>query len=167
MGILLHFPVNHRFRGLYRFLASLTGLYVLVFGIIGVVVGRGHSAFSRDHIIALGLRTNLAFAVLSIVVGLLVLVSLVIGRNWDHVLNLVAGLAFLVVGMFMLGLLNTTLNLLNYSVATCVVSFLVGLVLFTAGTYSRTGAQTPHQAADHADEAGKQRPMPRPNPAGA
>jgi uncharacterized membrane protein YczE len=166
MGILLHLPVNHRFRGLYRFLAFLTGLYVLVFGITGALASRGHSAFSRDHIVALGLRTNLAFGVLSIVVGLLVLAGLVIGRNVDHVLNLVAGLAFLVVGMFMLGLLNTTLNVLNYSVATCVVSFVVGLVLFTAGSYSRTGDEQPHQAPDHADQAGRQRPVPLTAPGG-
>ena len=30
MRMLLHLPVNHRLRGLYRFLAALTGLYVLV-----------------------------------------------------------------------------------------------------------------------------------------
>src|SRR5690348_4719759 len=166
MGILLHLPVNHRFRGLYRFLAFLTGLYLLVFGIAGMVVGRGHGAFSRDHIVALGLRTNLAFGVLSVAAGLLVLAGVVIGRNVDQLLNLVGGLAFLVVGMFMLGLLNTTLNVLNYSVATCVVSFVVGLVLFLAGTYTRTGDEHPHQAPDHADQAGKQRPVPLTAPGG-
>ena len=167
MGILLHLPVNHRFRGLYRFLAFLTALYVLAFGITGVLAGRGHSMFSRDHIVALGLRTNLAFGLLSIVVGLAVLVGLVVGRNWDHLLNVFGGLAFLVVGMFMLGLLNTTLNVLNYSVATCVVSFVIGLVLFSAGMYSRTGAQAPDQAADHADEVDRERRAARPKPATA
>jgi hypothetical protein len=164
MGILLHLPVNHRFRGLYRFLAFLTALYVFAFGIAGVLEGRGHSTFSRDHIVALGLRTNIAFGVLSIVVGLAVLVGLVVGRNWDHLLNVFGGLAFLIIGMLMLGLLNTTLNVLNYSVATCVVSFVIGLVLFSAGMYSRTGAETPDQAPDHADEVERQRRAARPNP---
>jgi hypothetical protein len=140
MRILLHLPVNHRLRPLYRFLAGLTGLYVLVFGIVGAVVSRGHGVFSRDHIYALGLRTNLAFAVLSLVVGVVVLIGVVVDHNLDHILNLFGGLVFMVAGMFMLGLLQTDLNLLNYTVSTCVVSFVIGLVLFTAGLYSRVGS---------------------------
>jgi hypothetical protein len=140
MRILLHLPINHRLRPLYRFLAGLTGLYVLVFGIVGAAVSRGHGVFARDNIYALGLRTNLAFSVLSIVVGAVVLVGVVVNHNWDHILNLFGGLAFLVAGMLMLGLLQTDLNLLNYTVSTCVVSFIIGMVLFTAGLYSRVGS---------------------------
>jgi len=137
--MLLHLPVNHRLRGAYRFLAGLTGLYVLAFGIVGLVVSRGHGVFARGHVEALGLRTNVAFSILSIVVGLVVLTGVVVGRNLDHYLNLFGGLAFLVVGMFMLGLLQTPLNVFNYTVSKCVVSFVIGLVLFTAGLYTRTG----------------------------
>ncbi len=148
MRILLHLPVNHRLRPLYRFLAGLTGLYVLVFGIVGAVVSRGHGLFARDHIYALGLRTNLAFSVLSIVVGIVVLIGVVVGHNWDHLLNLFGGLVFMVAGMFMLGLLQTNLNLLNYTVSTCVVSFVIGLVLFTAGLYCRVGSAQQDEAEE-------------------
>jgi hypothetical protein len=139
MRILLHLPISHRLRPLYRFLAALAGLYVLVFGIVGAVVSRGHAFFSRDHIYALGLRTNLAFSILSIVVGAIVLLGVIVGRNVDHILNLVGGMVFLLAGMFMLILLQTDLNLLNYTVSTSVASFVIGLVLSTAGMYSRVG----------------------------
>src|SRR6266581_4656307 len=102
MRMLLHLPTNHRYRGMYRFLAAVTGLYVLAFGVVGLAVSRGHGVFSRDDIKALGLRTNLAFSVLSIVVGAVVLVGIIVNHNWDQVLNLFGGLVFLVVGMFML-----------------------------------------------------------------
>jgi hypothetical protein len=148
MRILLHLPINHRLRPLYRFLAGLTGLYVLVFGIVGAVASRGHSFVSRDHIYALGLRTNLAFAILSIVVGAIVLLGVIFGRNVDHILNLVGGLVFMLAGMFMLILLQTDLNLLNYTVSTCVVSFVIGLVLFTAGLYSRVGSAEATEAEE-------------------
>jgi hypothetical protein len=148
MRMLLHLPVNHRYRGLYRFLAGLTGLYVLTFGIVGLAMSSGHGALSRDHVYALGLRTNAAFAVLSIVVGVVVLVGVAAGRNWSHLLNLLAGLAFLVVGMLMLTLLNTDLNVLNYTVATCVVSFIIGLVLLAAGLYTRVGTPEETQAQE-------------------
>jgi hypothetical protein len=139
MRMLLHLPTNHRYRGLYRFLAAVTGLYVLAFGVVGLAVSWGHGVFSRDDMKALGLRTNLAFSVLSIVVGAVVLVGIIVDHNWDHVLNLFGGLAFLVVGMLMLGVLQTDLNLFNYNVTKCVASFVIGLVLFVAGLYTRVG----------------------------
>jgi hypothetical protein len=137
--MLLHLPVNHRYRPIYRFLASLAGLYVTVFGIVGAVVSRGHGAFSRGPMVALGLHTNLAFSILSIVVGVVALTGVALGRNYDFWLELIGGVAFLLVGMLMLTLLETSLNILNFTVATCVVSFAIGLVLFTAGLYSRSG----------------------------
>jgi len=136
----LHLPVNHRYRAAYRFLAGLTGAYVLVFGIVGAVVSGGHGLFARGHLVALGLHTNLAFSVLSILVGAAVVVATLLGRNVDHYLDVFGGLAFLIAGMAMLILLRTSLNFLNFTVATCVVSFLIGLVLFTAGLYGRTGS---------------------------
>ena len=148
MRILLHLPINHRLRPLYRFLAGLAGLYVLVFGIVGAVVSRGHSFVTRDHIYALGLRTNLAFSILSIVVGAIVLLGVIIGRNVDQTLNLAGGMVFLLAGMFMLILLQTDLNLLNYTVATSVASFLIGLVLSTAGLYSRVGSREETEAEE-------------------
>ena len=162
MRILLHLPINHRLRPLYRFLAGLTGLYVLVFGIVGAVASRGHSFVSRDHIHALGLRTNLAFAILSIVVGAIVLLGVIVGRNVDHILNLVGGLVFMLAGMFMLILLQTDLNLLNYTVSTSVVSFLIGLVLSTAGLYSRVGPPEATEAEER-----RRTSVPRTAPAAA
>ena len=166
MRILLHLPINHRLRPLYRFLAGLTGLYVLVFGIVGAVVSRGHGAFSRDHIYALGLRTNLAFAVLSIVVSVVVLVGVVVDHNWDHILNLLGGMAFLIAGMLMLGLLQTDLNVLNYTVSTCVVSFLIGMVLFTSGLYTRVGSAEEDEAEERRRTSTPMKAQPaRPQPA--
>ena len=142
MRMLLHLPVNHRFRTLHRFLAGLTGLYVLLYGIVGLAVSRGHGAFARGHIVALGLRTNFGFAVLSIIVGAAVLVGIIVNHNWDHILNLFGGLAFLVVGMLMLGLLRTDANFLGFSMVNVIVSFVFGTVVFAAGLYGRTGTES-------------------------
>src|SRR5256714_10707417 len=139
MRILRPLPINHRLRPLYRFLAGLAGLYVLVFGIVGAAVSRGHAFFSRDHIYALGLRTNLAFSILSIVVGAIVLLGVIIGRNVDQILNLAGGLVFLLAGMFMLLLPQTDLHLLNHTVAPRVASVLIGMVLSPTGVYSPGG----------------------------
>src|SRR5437763_1772041 len=140
--MLTHLPINHPLRNLYRAAAALIGAGVLVFGIVGFTRTRGTALFAQDHLPwVLGLRTNLAFALLSIVSGAVLLVCAVVGRNLDHLLNFLGGLAFLVIGMLMLGLMQTDLNVFNYNVTKCVVSFLIGLVLFLAGLYSRVGSE--------------------------
>jgi hypothetical protein len=145
----VHLPINHPLRPLYRFLAALTGLYVLVFGIVGLVQSGSHALFSRDHIVALGLRTNMAFSLLSILMGLVVVAAAVIGRNADFAVFLFGGMVFLVSGMAMLVVLQTSLNVLNFTVATCVVSFVIGLVLVTAGLYGRSGTAEEREAQEH------------------
>jgi hypothetical protein len=145
-----HLPVNHRLRPLYRFLAALAGAYVLVFGIVGVIKTAGEPFFDQNSATSVvGLRSNMAFAILSIVVGLIVLVGTVVGRNIDHVINLVAGIIFLVAGMLMMTVLQTNANFLNFQISTCVVSFVIGLVLFTAGLYGRTGSHADHIREEH------------------
>jgi hypothetical protein len=137
-------PVNHHLRPLYRVISCLCGLYVLVFGIVAVGQTTSLGFFAQDGLpSALGLRANTAFAILSIVVGVVVIASTLIGRNVFYWVSMVGGIVFLVAGLAMLALLQTDLNFLGFSVATCVVSFVIGVVLFSAGLYGRVG--TPQQ----------------------
>src|SRR5262245_60257947 len=137
----LHIPVNHRLRPFYRTCAGLCGLYVLVFGIIGFAKTGGMDFFAREDLPeVLGLKCNRAFALLSIVVGAIVVVGAVIGRNIDHLINMVGGVVFLLAGMIMLTLLHTNLNLLGFEVSTVVVSFVFGLVFGMAGLYGKVGS---------------------------
>ncbi|MGE5827604.1 MAG: DUF4383 domain-containing protein [Micromonosporaceae bacterium] len=136
----MHTPVNHHLRPFYRVLAALVGVYVLVFGAVGFLTTRDRPAFDRSGESALGLQTNLGFSVASLVAGAVILLALLIGHNVDYVINFVGGLAFLVAGMAMMALLHTDLNVLNFSMATCIVSFVVGTVLFAAGLYGKVGS---------------------------
>jgi len=135
-----HIPVNHHLRPVYRVLAALVGIYVLVFGVLGFVETNGTSAFDRANVTALGLRTNLAFSIASVVAGAVILLAVFVGRNLDVMVNLWGGVAFLVAGIAMLALLRTDANVLNFSMATCVVSFVIGMVLLAAGLYGKSGS---------------------------
>jgi hypothetical protein len=136
-----HIPVNHHLRPLYRTLAVIAGLYVLVFGIVGVARTGGIDLFAQEGTPeVLGIRANRAFALLSVVAGLVIVVCNVIGRNIDHWVNLVGGIVFLAAGMAMMTLLQTDANFLGFTLTTCIVSFLIGLVLFTAGLYGKSGS---------------------------
>lgn len=138
-----HIPVNHRLQPFYRFLAALAGIYVLVFGIIGVTRTGSHALFDQNGDVSVfGLRSNLAFAIISIIVGVVVLGGAIIGGNFDHFINLFGGIVFLGAGILMMALLETDADFLNFQMATCIVSFVIGIVLFTAGLYGRTGSMT-------------------------
>src|SRR5205814_755662 len=67
-------------------------------------------------------------------------VCAVIGRNLDFLVNTLGGLVFMAVGMLMLGLLQTDANFLGFSMTNCVVSLVLGTIVFTAGLYGRTGS---------------------------
>jgi hypothetical protein len=136
----MHTPVNHPLRPLYRVIGGLAGLYVLLFGIVGLVGTSGTDLFGHPSVYALGLRTNLAFSLLSIVAGVVIVAGTVIGRNVDQTVNWYGGWVFMVAGMAMLALLETDANFLNFSVATCVVSFVIGLALMVSGLYGKVGS---------------------------
>lgn len=133
-----HFPVNHPLRPLYRTLVAFAGIYVLGFGVVGLVRASGSPFFHRSELSVLGLRTNLAFAVLSVLAGVVILAAVFVGRNLDFAVNVWGGIAFMIAGTAMLALLDTDLNVLNFSMATVIASFSIGLLLFTAGLYLRS-----------------------------
>jgi hypothetical protein len=150
MTFMAHFPVNHHLRPLYRALSGLAGVYMLVFGIVGLSETSGLPLFTQDEAEwALGLRTNPAFAILSIVAGAVVVIANVIGRNVAHTVNQLAGVVFVVVGMASLLLLQTDANFFAFSMVNVVVTFILALVTGTASLYDRTGSV--EQA--HAEEA--------------
>jgi Domain of unknown function (DUF4383) len=134
-----HIPVNHPLQPVYRVLAFLVGLYVLVFGIVGLTRSTGHPFFAHHQAItALGLNTNMAFSLLSIVAGAVVAVGAIYGRNIDHFINLAGGVVFLLSGLVMLVVQRTDANILNFTVRTCIVSFVIGTILSVAGLYGKT-----------------------------
>jgi hypothetical protein len=135
-----HIPINHPLRPLYRALSGFIGLYVLVFGIIGYIRTSDLDFFARHGEWVLGLRTNPAFSVLSIIAGAAVLAGALIGRNIFPLLNLAAGIVFLIAGMAMMVLLQTDANILSFSMVNCIMSFIFGMVFLAAGLYGRVGS---------------------------
>lgn len=134
-----HLPVNHNLRSVYRGLAGLTGVYLTGFGLSGVSASRGLPFFDQGDTKAWGLHTNMAFALLSLGVGLVILAGVAIGHNVDRFINMTGALVFMVCGLIMLALSRSSLNFLNYDVTAAVVSFVIGTVLLLSGLYGRVG----------------------------
>ncbi|HEY7226198.1 MAG TPA: DUF4383 domain-containing protein [Micromonosporaceae bacterium] len=132
--------MNHPLQPLYRLLAGLVAAYIVAFGIVGVLRTGGRSFFAQQGLpSALGLHANRAFAILSIVVGLVLLIGAVIGGNLDQRINLFASGVFFGAGLLMLALLRGSANFLGFTVATCVVSMIIGMVLLLSGLYGKVG----------------------------
>lgn len=141
-----HLPVNHGLRGLWRALAFVVGAYIFAFGVVGVIVTRGLPVFAQPDQVdlprSLGITANPAFSGLSIVVGLVVAISCLIGRNVDHVVNSACGVVFLLAGLAMLALLHSDVNIFGFTMVTVIASFVFGLIMFAAGLYGRVGPRT-------------------------
>lgn len=135
-----HIPVNHPMRPLYRTVAGLIGAYVLLFGIIGVAQTWGDPLFDRGDVWVLALRTNLAFSIMSVLYGAVLLGGAVVDGNVGHMINLGAGVLFMVAGLGMMTVMQTDANILNFSMSTVIVSLVFGLLVFTAGLYDKVGS---------------------------
>jgi hypothetical protein len=147
-----HYPLNHHLRQSYRFLAVLTGLYLLLVGVIGIATTAGDPFFHRGSDWVLGLRVNPAAAWLYAVIGLIVLAAAVVGGNVHHRVNLVLGWGIAGLAMVVMTMIQTDANVLNVSMVNVIVLTLLGLVLLTAGLYGRVGsrqAARDEEAAHH------------------
>jgi hypothetical protein len=134
-----HYPLNHHLRQPYRFLAGLGGLYLLLFGVIGIGVTAGEPLFNRGSDWVLGLRTNAAASWVSAVVGLVVLGVAIIGGNLHHRVNLVLGYGIAGYAMVVMTMIQTSANVFNVSMINVIVFAVIGLVLIVAGLYGRVG----------------------------
>lgn len=152
----MHTPVNHPLRPFYRALAALAGVYLVVFGVLGLVVTGDDKAFGPSDASVLGQRANVTFAVVCLVLGVLVLAAVLIGRNVDVAVNTYLGWGLISIGTLSMLFSHTDLNVLNFSIFTCVVSYVVGLVLVTAGLYGKVGSGRP--AGERPAQADREEP---------
>ncbi|MFI6283295.1 DUF4383 domain-containing protein [Streptomyces sp. NPDC051018] len=150
-----HLPVDHRLSRFYRVGAGLMGLFLVVFGILGLINKIGFFSTAGDTVI--GLNTNGTLSVLSICVGALLLAGMVIGGNFASTLNMVLGIAFIGSGFINLALLGTSFNPLAFHIENVLFSFVVGLLLMFFGMYGRVSSTLPHDnpywRARHPEEA--------------
>ena len=149
-----HYPINHHLRQPYRFLTAGSGLYLTLFGVLGVASTWGDPFFHRGSDWVLGLRTNPAAAWLSTVAGLIVLVAALLGGNLHHRVNLVLGWGVIGVAMVLMTTIQTDANVLNVSMVNVIVLTLLGLLVLVGGLYGKVGSA---EASRHEQESASAR----------
>lgn len=136
-----HYPVNHPLRPLYRALAALAGLYLVLYGVVGLITVSDGGLFGHPDERILGQGGNLFWSILSLLVGAVVLVATLLGRNVDTEVNRVLGWGLLAVGSYELAASRTDANFLDFTIGTVVVTYLVGLMLILSGLYIKTARE--------------------------
>jgi hypothetical protein len=147
---LAHIPVNHHLRPLYRALAGLSGLFLVVVGIYGFIETSGHDMFAREGLPeVLGMLFNPFAAGVFVVFGIAVFAVTLLGRNIDHLGNFWLGQLVILVSLFEMAFLRTDANLLGFSMSAVIVTMVVGLLVLTASLYLKIGPDRQHDAAHH------------------
>jgi len=124
--------------------AICLGLFLLVFGVIGLAGGLGFFDTQGEHV--LGLSSNGLLSTISVVVGLLLVGSAFLGPRVASTVMMVFGCLFLVSGLANLAVLTTSLNVLAFEISNVIFSIVVGLVLLTLGAYGRVSGNLPEDS---------------------
>jgi hypothetical protein len=137
-----HLPQDHRLGRVYRYGGGLMGLLLLVFGVLGLADQLAFFSTHGERV--LGLSSNGALSVISIVAAAVLVTGAVIGGNIASTVNFVMGALFVVSGAVNLGLLDTQANFLAFRFQNVMFSFVVGILLVTFGAYGRVSGGLPH-----------------------
>ena len=132
-----HNPVNHPLRPMYRLLAFVAGAYLVLFGIVGLIQTAGVNFAGQSDVRVLGQGSSLLWSIICLILGGVVLLTTVVGRNLDVDADKFIGWGLLVVGSYELATNRTDANLFGFTMPTVIVTYLIGLVLITAGLYTK------------------------------
>lgn len=132
-----HNPVNHPLRPLYRTLGFLAGAYLVVFGVVGLINSGDLSFAGLNSGTVFGLGSSTLWSIISIVLGAIIMIAVVIGRNLDVAVEKYLGWALIAVGGYELATIRTDANAFGFSIGTVIVTFIVALVLVLSSLYGK------------------------------
>ena len=147
-----HYPLNHHLRRFYRFFAVLSGVYLLIFGALGLARTWGDPFFHRGSDWVLGLRTNPAASWIATAAGAILLAAILLGGNVYHRVTMALGWGICGYALLVMAFLQTDANVTNASMINVITLAVLGLILLTAGLYGKVGdpkAAEAEQAAAH------------------
>lgn len=131
----------HPVHRVHRVGAGLLGAGLVVFAVLGLV--NRPAFFSREGEQVMSMGSNGALAVISLVVGAVLLAAAVRGGRLSSTTTLVVGALFLLSGFVHLAILDTAANLLAFDLSNVFFSLAAGLLLLTLGAYGRVSGGLP------------------------
>lgn len=125
----------------HRVGAIVLGLVLWVFGILGLISQLGFFNTTGEPV--LGLSSNGLLSLVSLVVGAVLIGSGIRGGRTASTVTAVVGGLFLLSGLANLAVLDTSANLLAFTIRNVFFSLVVGLILLVLGLYGRVSGGLP------------------------
>lgn len=136
-----YLPPDHPLSKVYRVGAAVFGAGLIAFGVLGMA---NQLPFLATHgVEILGLSSNGLLALISIVVGAVLVIAAVWGGAVASTTTSVVGVLFFLSGLVNLAVLNTPLNLLAFKMQNVVFSLVAGMLLLFLGMYGRVSGGLP------------------------
>jgi hypothetical protein len=132
---------DQRVLVVHRIGAGAVGLFLLLFGLLGVAGGLPFLSTHGERV--LGLSSNGLLAVISILMAAVLLTAALRGPRIASTVMMVAGVLFLLSGLVNLAVLQTGLNILAFRLSNVCFSLAVGVVLLVLGAYGRVSGHLP------------------------
>lgn len=129
--------------------AVVVGACLAVFGVLLLVAHVGF--FTTQGVQVLGMTGNGLLAVLSLVVGALLIAAGILGGRIATWVTVVFGVLFLASGLVNVTVVGSSLNRLAFTMPNVVFSLVVGVLLTAVGGYGLFGGQLP-MAGDEVDQ---------------
>ena len=149
-----------RLDNVHRIGAVVFGLGLGVFGVLGLA--NGLDFFSTSGAPVLGLSTNGALSVVSLVVAAVLIAAGVRGGRIASTVLVVIGAAFVLSGLVNTLLLGTPFNLLAFRIPNVIFSFVAGAMLLFLGAWGRFSGGLPDDNPYRDERHGQDVPDPLP-----
>jgi hypothetical protein len=143
--------------------AVTVGLFLLVFGLVGLTRGLPFLATTGQRIA--GLSSDGALSVLSVVVALVLVGAAARGPRVASSVMMVLGVLFVLSAVVNGALLESRANLLAFQLSNVVFSVVVGLLLLVLGAYGRVSGNLPEDSPYAHPHAWAEEPPERPTTA--
>lgn len=129
-------PFNTRVRRIYRAILGALGIGITAFSAAALAKAFGDPFFGDSGIKLLGAEVNPASAVFWLIIGLLLLTTVLIGRNVLPTMATAIGSFLLGFGVVLLGIIRTPANIFAYTLGDAFITFVIALVILWCGMYS-------------------------------
>ena len=146
---------------LHRIGAGVFAVGLGSFGVLGLV--NRLAMFSTTGVQVMGLSTNGALSVVSLVVAVILIAAGVRGGRMASTVLVVIGAAFVLSGFVNALVLGTPLNLLAFRIANVIFSFVAGALLLFLGSWGRFAGGLPDDNPYRQERHGQDTPDPLPS----
>lgn len=129
---------THPIHIVHRLGIGVLGLFLLSFGVLGLV--RGLPFHSTQGELVMGLQSNGLLALVSVGASFVLLGAALRGPHTASTVGIMSGALFLISGIGNLFVLGTDMNMLAFALSNVVFSLVVGMGLLFTGAYGRISA---------------------------